>query len=334
MAKRMRLTPPRPDFFAADPAPVASGSASRPPIAQVAAEAATAAALADVAGELRAARAEGRLVQSLAIEAIEVDHLVRDRMAVDDAEMATLRESLRARGQQTPIEVVDLGDGRYGLISGWRRISALETLRRETGEDRFGKVLALLRRPDSAAEAYLAMVEENEVRVGLSYYERARIVARAAEQGVYTTPQIALRGLFSAASRSKRSKIASFLVLHDALDGVLRFPTAIGERLGLALAKALSEDAAFGPRLVAALRASAPDSASAEAAVLQKALAGGGRPPALTSVPPGEEIVPGVFLETGGGTLQPRYTLSGPKVDAGFRAALIAWARDRSGGHD
>jgi hypothetical protein len=34
-------------------------------------------------------------------------------------------------------------------------------------------------------EAYLAMVEENEIRVGLSFYERARIVARAAEAGVF-----------------------------------------------------------------------------------------------------------------------------------------------------
>ena len=74
-------------------------------------------------------RAEGRLVQSLALEAVVADHLVRDRLAAEDEAMATLKASIAARGQQTPIEVVDLGQGRYGLVSGWRRLAALHALR-------------------------------------------------------------------------------------------------------------------------------------------------------------------------------------------------------------
>ena len=124
------------------------------------------------------------MVLSLPLADIQLDYLVRDRTLVDDAEMTALMDSLRARGQQTPVEVADLGGGRYGLISGWRRCQALARLAQETGEDRFGTVLALLRRPEDASDAYLAMVEENEIRVGLSYFERARIVAKAAENGV------------------------------------------------------------------------------------------------------------------------------------------------------
>ena len=100
---------------------------------------------------------------------------MRDRIAVAPDDLAALTESLRARGQQTPIEVVDLGGGQYGLISGWRRISALRALLDETGEAQFATVLALLRQPADASAAYVAMVEENEIRIGLSYYERARL---------------------------------------------------------------------------------------------------------------------------------------------------------------
>jgi ParB family chromosome partitioning protein len=72
-------------------------------------------------------------------------------------------------------------------------------------------VLAVLRRPDTAAEAYVAMVEENEIRVGLSYYERARVAARAAEAGVFEDASAAIDVLFSTASKAKRSKIRSFV---------------------------------------------------------------------------------------------------------------------------
>jgi len=94
----------------------------------------------------------------------------------DTAEMEALKTSLSAHGQRTPIEVEDLGqepDGshRFGLISGWRRLTALKALYAETGEDRFGRVLALLRKPHDRADAYISMVEENEIRAGLSYYD-------------------------------------------------------------------------------------------------------------------------------------------------------------------
>ena len=101
------------------------------------------------------------------------------------------------------------------------------------------QVLALLRHPSEASEAYLAMVEENEIRVGLSYFERARIATKATDQGVYDSDKAALLSLFAAASRAKRSKIRSFLSVVRQLDGVLRFPQALGERLGLQLSKKL-----------------------------------------------------------------------------------------------
>ena len=81
------------------------------------------------------------------------------RLRFEGEEMAALTGSIRARGQQTPVDVVELGGGRFGLISGWRRYMAIRALSAETGESRFATILAVRRRPDTAGAAYVAMVE-------------------------------------------------------------------------------------------------------------------------------------------------------------------------------
>ncbi len=139
MAKRKRLTPtPTLGAGLARPAPaqeVKSAQALtrglgsvRPPIADVAHDAASANALSEVVQTLTDARSEGRLIQRLPLHLIDADHLVRDRLSADAEEMGVLKDSIRQRGQQTAIEVVALEDGRYGLISGWRRLGALRDL--------------------------------------------------------------------------------------------------------------------------------------------------------------------------------------------------------------
>jgi ParB-like chromosome segregation protein Spo0J len=359
MAKRRRLTPaqytglpsggPRPA-----PQPPRTGLATAP-IAQVAGEAAQAAALQEVAGELASARAEGRLVLRLTLASVDIGYLLRDRIDIDEEALVQLTDSLRAHGQRAPIEVTDLGGGRYGLISGFRRMAALERLQAETGDDRFGHVLALLRRPETAGDAYVAMVEENEVRLGLSYYERARIAARATDLGVFETEKQALQRLFASASRSRRSKIGSFLGVYRALEGALRFPAALPERLGLALAQHLDTVPGAADRLAALLADPPAADAAEEQARLAAAIApaapapepavapGGAAPPAPASrapaappvrpaagpeAPPPEELRPGVFLTVGGGWTKPILTLSGPGVGPEFRERLIHWLQN------
>ena len=248
MAKRRRLTPaasvdaapetgagtegdPRPELEtkARFPLGVARTVTRQPraPIASVAGDAANRAAFDEVAGALASARAEGRLVQRLPLAAVEAGHLVRDRVALDEAEMETLMASLGARGQQTPVEVVAVGEGRWGLISGWRRLEALRRIGAES-------VLAFVREPAGAADAYLAMVEENEVRAGLSFYERARIAAEAVRLGLHPDASAAVGTLFASARPAKRSKILSFVALHEALGPALalsrRDPREAGPR--------------------------------------------------------------------------------------------------------
>jgi ParB-like chromosome segregation protein Spo0J len=274
MAKRKRLTPPNPTYLDTPPLETKSMFASprSAPIADVARDASSTAALNELSDSLARAREEGRMVVDLPLDQVVVDHLVRDRLVVDETEMQTLKTSLRRRGQQTPIEVMQLGDGRYGLISGWRRCRALAEIAEEDG--RYDPtVLALLRRPEEASDAYLAMVEENEIRVDLSYFERARIVVKAVDEGVYGTERTALQMLFHSASRAKRSKIGSFLPVVRALDGALRFPQALSERLGLSLSQTLNDDPGFGDRLTARLAAAEIDSPETETALLTKTLA-------------------------------------------------------------
>jgi len=330
-----------------------------PPIAHVAGDAAVAAALGSLTDEITAARDGGRLIQRLPLAAVDAGYLVRDRLLADEGELDTLIASIRARGQQVPIEVVALAGGSFGLISGWRRLTALRRLQAEAPEDaRFATVQAILRRPETASDAYLAMVEENEIRVGLSYYERARIVARAAEVGVFPDAVVALQRLFASASRTRRSKIGSFLRIYAALDDQLRFPAAIPERLGLALSRALDADTTLAPRLRDRLRKTPPASPEAELAVLERATrpAAAAKPQGPKAPAPAEVAMPDAGLSgagpsdagpsgagpsgPGNATISPdirmetalgRITLSGPGITAHLQARLISWLRDEVG---
>lgn len=327
MAKRKRLTPANPMFL--DPTPETHSTVTAPlraPIADVAREASATAAAEEMARTLSEARAGGRMVIAVPLEQIRRDHLVRDRVAVDQEEMSVLIESLRARGQQMPVDLVDLlpaTEGpRYGLISGWRRCLALERLHEETGEARFGEVLGLVRRPRDSSDAYVAMIEENEIRVGLSYFERARIVLRATEMGAFATQTEALRGLFASASRAKRSKIKSFLTIVCHLDGALRFPRALGERQGLALAQALDADPRQGPVLAALLRDQPAESAEAEQILIRRALVPR-KPAPVEPLEPADRRTPGPVRVERRGTGE--IVLTADSLDAAFLAELKAW---------
>lgn len=326
MAKRKRLdalgmvggdeAAPGPDHA---PSPI-------PPVARIAAEAAAQAALEDLAAELRQARDNGRMVLDLPLATVEATHLQRDRMYMDPEEMASLKASIRDRGQQMPIEVVALADQRYGLVSGARRLAALMALQEATGEARFATVKALLRPFTAAPEAYLAMVEENEIRADLSFYERGRLAHEAACMGVFDSPAAAVRMLFQHAPAPKRSKILSFVALHQAMGDVLRFPEAISEKLGLALVKAIEADSGLLRRLQDRLRGAEPDSASAERTILEAAL----RPEAAAGLEadPAEirqEIGAGVQMKGRPG----RVVLTGRGVTEEFLCDLAEWLQAR-----
>ena len=314
---RKRLSGPKPEFLGdgalGRPSALETksmfGVHPSPPIAQVAADGAAQNALQELVDDLARTRAEGRLVLKIKLADIAPDHLARDRVNTDPAEMQALMQSIRKHGQRTPIEVTELVDveedaPKYGLISGWRRLLALEKLHQKTGKEKFATVLALLRAPKDAASAYVSMVEENEVRVGLSYYERARVAAEATKRGVFENEKQALLNLFASASRAKRSRIRSFITLYHGLDGALRFPAAIPERLGLLLVTALRQDDGAALRLSEGLATAKAESAEQEIEALTALL----RPAKAKNVPRAEHLVEslpdGLMLTLKGDTIE------------------------------
>ncbi len=330
MAKRKRLTPAQSGFLEPTATPSTSGL-GRPPIAQVAGDISASVAVREMSEVLEQARVEGRLIQSLPLDSIVTDHLVRDRIGSDPEEMQALIQSLKARGQQTPIEVTTLaptsdGTPRFGLISGWRRVCALRSLSQETGDARFDTVLALLRQPRDQADAYVAMVEENEIRANLSFFKRARIVLRALEAGVFQNEKQALQSLFASASYPKRSKIKSFLPVVAALDGKLKFPAHLTERTGLALSKAMTEDPDVVDRMIRGLHRVSPEAPEEEIQVLQAAIS---REKTVSVTRDRDksttEITPGLRMKATSGKIQ----LSGSAVTGELREDLIRWLQSR-----
>ena len=337
MAKRKRLSAPNPVYLGGSESDAAAPSASAPipspasraPIADVAGESSAVAALDEVVSEMAQARASGRLFTRVALTQIKLDYLVRDRVAVDDEEMAALIASIRDRGQQTPIEMVSRGPGQYGLISGWRRCKAIAALQ-EAGEGD-GTVLAILRRPERASDAYRAMVEENEIRAGLSYYERARIVHMAVGKRVFQSQKEALQTLFAAASRTRRSKIGSFVTVVQALGDALCFPRAIGERLGLRLAKQIDLAPEAAAALALDLEQTPCTSAEEEQARLARWVSrmerAGAPAPAPRQAPQESTPLPGLAVR-----YHPdrnRLEMSGEALTEEMRLALMAWLESR-----
>lgn len=340
MARR-RLTPAQPGYLApATPAAPVQPASPAPravaPIAQVSGQSAEAAALREITESLQTARDEGRMIVDVPLADIAQSHLVRDRISLDADEIAALKASIAAHGQRTPAEITPISgdaDGtpayRFGLISGWRRLRALSELYEDTGEARYSTLKALVRPAEDAADSYVAMVEENEIRVGLSYYERARVVAEAAARGVFEDQSSALRSLFATASRAKRSKIGSFIDIHEGLGDLLSFPAEIPERLGLALVSRLRlGDKA---RIRAALSEARPTTSEAELALLEK-LARAPKPDVSRAKQSGEVLREGVQFAAARKGQKITLTLSGPGVDDALLDRLRQMIREAESG--
>jgi len=252
MARRRRLAAPDEktlnaleDGFAAKPLETKS---MVPPIAQVAGEAAALAAMEQVTDRAEHARTQadaqkyhdaqsaGLVAEHIDIREIDESHIRRDRMSERAEEMEELENSLRAHGLRTPIEVVKTEDG-YGLVSGFRRLTAFRNLASENIY--FEKIPTFVRPGNASADAYVNMVEENEIRSDLTPYERGRIAVLSVGQGAFPTLADAVDALFASVSKAKRSKVRSFALIHEMLGDLLRFPAALSEKNGLKLAAGL-----------------------------------------------------------------------------------------------
>lgn len=291
MAKRRKLEAPSADDlnrieeeFRRETVAPGQGARGIAPIAQVAAAAAAQAPaldpearaeqarLAADAEKLREAEAEGRLMTDIPLSEIDADALIRDRTQLIESEMVELKHSIAANGLRLPIEVYeradpDEGQPRYVLLSGYRRLMAYRGLLELTGYDKYRRIRALVRPRAEVDAAYVAMVEENEVRAELSHFERGRIAVIAAQQGAFVNVEDAVSKLFATASKAKRSKVRSFALIFEELGDMLAFPEDLTERRGLRVAQALRSG--LEPVLREALAAADPQDAEAEWAAME-----------------------------------------------------------------
>lgn len=356
MARRRQLEAPSPETLKA----ISEGidrdmtrpGGLRPPIADVVADAAGHASplpqaereqnarnRAD-AERLRAAEDKGLVAVELSLDAVHADAMTRDRIALDEDEMQELMASIALNGVRLPIEVHENteGDGQYNLISGFRRLTAVRRLLAANPMAGPKTIPAFVRQPKSAVAPLVAMIEENEIRSGLSQYERGRAAAMAVYDGIFQSVDEAVSVLFQTASKAKRSKIRSFALIHEELGDMLRFATALNERQCLRIAAALrgglTED------LRSSLEQSDPASAAAEWDMLLPAIerseaapqdmSRGGRPKAAPKTARGEKVDlgNGVLLEREQGASGFAIRFHGSSVTAEMVDEAILGIRD------
>jgi ParB family transcriptional regulator, chromosome partitioning protein len=182
-------------------------------------------------------------VHLIPLDAIDEHALARDRTAADPAALDELAASVAAAGLRMPVELFALeGEpGRYGLISGFRRLAAFRALRAAALDPApYAAIPAFVRAPAGVAEALTAMVEENAIRCEVSAWEQAAIALTARDRGVFATADAAIETLYANLSRDKRRRLRAIAQLVEELEGHIAAPESLSLRQLLRLAAAAS----------------------------------------------------------------------------------------------
>lgn len=188
------------------------------------------------------------MIHTIALSAIDAAALPRDRSTLDPDALAELQNSICITGLRQPIEVWRLSTPRendgappfeYGLISGFRRLTAHQRLSALRGNGDFATIASFVREPNSIAHALALMIEENEARADLSPWEKGRILVECVTEGHFGTIDEALRALHPNANRQKRTRLRACASVVEELDGLFKAPEQMVERNLLRLSAAL-----------------------------------------------------------------------------------------------
>lgn len=172
------------------------------------------------------------------LDRIDPFALPRDRSVLDRTPMDELRASILANGLRQPIEVFATETG-YGLLSGFRRLTAFGELHDRTGDPTFAEIDAILRTPADRRAAVAAVVEENDIRVGLTPWERASYAIATTRTGLFDTLDAAIAGLYPFAARQKRAKIRAIAEVVESLGDSLTDAVDMSENRLLRLSAVL-----------------------------------------------------------------------------------------------
>ena len=140
----------------------------------------------------------------VAIDRID-DSPYQPRLTYDPVAIAELADSLATAGQNEPVKLRTKNDGRYELIGGHRRLRAARLL----GWTRLDAYIQNL----TDIEAQRTTMLDNESRLDLTDYERAKLYAHAQELGLAKTQQEVAR--YFGTSQAKVSRCLAMLALPE-----------------------------------------------------------------------------------------------------------------------
>lgn len=206
-------------------------------------------------------------ITHIPLSQINPDALTRDRSVIITQELEALKQSLLTSGLRQPVEVFDMADDGYALISGYRRLIAVQQLFQETADVRWAKIPAFIRQPMTGLPALALVVEENEMRSQVSPWERGRIIHVAVEQGLAANLDDAQLALFPQAGRMARYRLRVIARAVQVMDEAFQAAEEWSERQCMRLAQAV--DAGFAPHMEAALNDVAEVSGPAEWAAVE-----------------------------------------------------------------
>lgn len=191
--------------------------------------------------ELRAALLRGDLVFEVSPDMID-DDVGSDRIGewIEDEAFATLQDSIKSNGQDTPIQVMPafadwqplfddhnrpvLDGARFKLISGRRRLEVLRGLKRSIRT-------ICIAKPDENEEfdQLHRRYRENAERENLSLYEELVAIGELYQAGVQAEPKLKARefGKQISISEAKVSKARSVFAHRDRIEREVKDPTSL-----------------------------------------------------------------------------------------------------------
>ena len=225
--------------------------------------------------DLRGALLRGDLVFELTPSQID-DDVGSDRVGewIGDEAFATLQDSIKANGQDTPIQVMPasadwqpkfddqnrplMADVRFKLISGRRRLEALRRLERNI------RTVCVIK-PDEGEQfdQLHRRYRENAERENLSLYEELVAIGELYQAGVQAEPNLKARefGKQISVSEAKVSKARSVFTHRGRIEAEIKDPTSLTLHAIDALLPALKAGDPL-PKIDGKLEASKPSGAS------------------------------------------------------------------------
>ena len=183
---------------------------------------------------------QGLVTSRVPTSKIKTKKLIRDRAGERDEEIGELKSSIREIGLSNPIRV-EMVDGQYELIQGFRRLTAFRELADDLPNGGFDTIPAVINaRGESNLVLYRRMVDENIVRRDVTFGELAVLAQEYKKMNpAMIAVDQAVDELFQSASRQKRSHIRTFVRLLSLID--LNHVAAVSRNMGTALLKKLEE---------------------------------------------------------------------------------------------